>query len=730
MHRDLKPANVMLTRGGPGEGPGLRSRQDASGRRSAADSDLDTGSTADSQTAEGRILGTVSYMSPEQARGQPVDKRTDVWAFGCVLYEALTGRRAFAGATLSDTLAAVLEGEVDWGALPAETPPLLRSLLRRCLQKDKERRLHDIAGARIEIEEVLAEPETPGPTVAVRAPPGWRLASGWIGAALAVVITAVAVWGPWRRIPSAPTPSLVTFPIDLPPEHQLDSGALIKLALSPDGTRLVYASERAGRTQLFLRELDTLDARPLPGTGGAWAPFFSPDGEWVGFFAEDGTLQKIAVTGGAPVTICDAQAGTRNTGASWGLDDTIVYSNRGQEGGLWRVSAGGGTPEWLGPGRFPQILPDGKSVLFSEYLRTGGDDYSPAVLSLETGETRTLDRGRPGARYVRSGHLVYGESGKLMAIRFDPARAELHGSPQPILDNVHMHPREVASISVSESGTLAYVPGRYETTLEWVDREGRTTPWLEDEGTFMRPRLSPDGRRVAIVRMTPGSRFDIWVYDVERLTRHRLTDEGVFRGPVWTPDGTRITFGTGSKLFWRRADGSGPAEPLRPGVSALEGRDVPFSWSPDGRLLAFRRKGDIWMLPLEGDPSPVVATSAYEGNPKFSPDGRWLAYGSNESGRGEVYVQPYPGPGERRTISTDGGTLPVWSPDGRDLLSRRQPQGDVGLVQEPADGFDGKAQGPVWNTPFQLLRHPSRRPALLDDEGSCSAIRQRRAELV
>jgi serine/threonine protein kinase/Tol biopolymer transport system component len=672
IHRDLKPANVTITPEGQVKVLDFGLAKTFSGVV-AAESDLDTMGASDPQTGEGRILGTAAYMSPEQARGQAVDKRTDVWAFGCVLYEALTGRRAFKGETVSDTLAAVLEREVNWEALPADTPAIVRSLVRRCLQKNKDNRLHDIADARIEIEEVLAEPETPEPPApaAVHARPGWRQPLPWAAAALLAIIGPIVGW----HLRRPPTPSVTRFAISVPPSHRLASVAAGPVALSPDGTRLAYSAEGAGKTQLFLRALDQLEARPLPGTEGGRAPFFSPDGNWVGFFAGDGTLQKVSVKGGTLVTICEPLAVEDQPGASWGADDTVVFSPGGPSMGLWRVSAAGGTPEELGPGRWPQVLPDGKSVLSTIWDEDG---LRPAVLSLESGESRMLDRGRAGARYVPSGHLVYGESGSLMAIRFDLAQLELRGSPEPVVDDVFMHPHGIGQFTVSDTGALAYAPGRYESTLEWVDREGRSTLVETEEGDLLWPHVSPDGTRVALVRNTERIKFDVWVYGLERRTRERLTVGARTFGPVWTPDGTRVAFASRRsdlwRLYWAAADGSGEAEPLLPGAFEPGVHLDPMSWSPDGRLLAVEQwsadttQRDIWVLSLEGDSSPFVTTSFNEHEAKFAPDGRWLAYQSNDSGRNEVYVKPYPGPGRTLMVSTDGGRDPVWSPDGRELF--------------------------------------------------------------
>jgi serine/threonine-protein kinase len=691
VHRDLKPSNVMVDESGT-----VRILDFGLARHGAPVGTVDFGGdsalpTAEATgTAEGRIVGTLVYMSPEQAEGKKADARSDVFSYGAVLYEMVTGRMAFRGDSAAATLAAVLEHDPPPPReLVPGLPPDLEKLIQRCLRKDPAKRYQSMGDVALDLEEIAAGLEAgrgePGGAPRreadrlrgfppeIRARPAWHRAVPWAVTVLGVVAATIVMTILWPRPPPS---AVVRFSVGLPPEHRLSSDLTAPIALSPGGAHLAYVAEHAGRSQLFLRGLDRLSIDPLTGTEGAHNPFFSPDGEWVGFFAEDRTLQKVSLSGGSPVRICNVRY-PPYAGASWGRDDTIVFSHTSRSGDIWRVSASGGAPEALVPGRWPQVLPDGRHVLYSALVNGTVSHYRPALLSLDAGESRTLDRGRAGVRYVASGHLVYGESGGLTAIPFDLSRLQLRGSPKPVLDGVSVHPYGIAHFSVAENGSLAYVPGEYRTTLEWVDRGGRAKPFLEEGGDWWRPRISPDGAKVALVGATERDQWNVWSYDAERGTRNRLTSEGSIRAPAWTPDSRRVTFvgPDDRQLRWRAADGSDAGEALRPDA-VLAGECVhPGDWSPDGRYLAVTRGNaqnnhDIWIVGIDGEPSPFLATDHQEGAPVFSPDGRWLAYVSNESGRDEVHVRAFPGPGEKWVISTDGGRGPAWSPDGGELLFR------------------------------------------------------------
>ncbi len=690
IHRDLKPANVKVKPDGIVKvlDFGLAKALDPASGSAAADPSQSPTLTA-AATRMGVILGTAAYMSPEQAKGRVVDKQADIWAFGVVLYEMLTGKRAFDGADVSETLALVLMKEPEWPALPGSTPAPLRRLLRRCLAKDSKERLHDIADARLEIKEALT---APAEATIERAPigrrAGWRESVPQVLAALLVgsLVTGLAVRSFTRPAPPRPARFVVTPPATEPFTTN-PSGA--NLAISPDGRRIAYLTTVDGTGQLAVRAIDQLDARVIPGTDGAFEPFFSPDGSSVGFFTSlpRPSLRKVQLVDGVVRTVAEG-VNALPVGGSWGPDDTIVIAIAGDDGGLYSVPAAGGEPRLLlAPDpdkgerqlRWPEILPRGEAIVFT--ILTGGaiDEARIEVLVPETGEQKLLVDGGSHAHYVPTGHLVYGQVGTLLAVPFDLDRLEVTGDPVPVQEDVMTKSGGAANFAVSGDGSLIYVPGSGtaapEATLVWVDREGRATPVTEDRGRWVYPRVAPDGTRVAVTEGPAGSE-DVWILDTERGTRTRLTvDEARDLIPVWAPDGTRVAFrserGGGGNLYWKQADGSSEAQLLL----TSDVLKSPTAWSPDGQVLLFYEVGgprDIFTLPLDGDrtPSPWRVTTFDEHGATFSPDGRWIVYASDESGRDEVYVQPYPGPGERTTVSTTGGDEPVWSGDGREIFYR------------------------------------------------------------
>ena len=695
IHRDLKPANIKVTPDGTVKVLDFGLAKAAAGN--APGSDLSQSSSISiGGTREGVILGTAAYMSPEQARGQPIDTRTDIWAFGCVLYEMLTGCVAFAGGTTSDTIARVLERDPDWTALPGMTPLAVKRLLQRCLDKDPKRRLHDIADARIEIEDALSgtsltATETVDPQRRPVYPPRSIAA---IVSLVALVAVGVLTWS-LRPAPQSQTaaPRVSRFTMATSAPTALTIGGLDRdLAITPDGSRIIYR----GTNQLLVRALDQLEPDVLSGLGAPRGVFVSPDGQWVGFFDGNPLLKKVAMTGGPPLTITRTD-GSAPRGATWGPDGTIVYATNARATGLLRVSAAGGDPTVLtkpnrergeGDHLWPEFLPGGRAALFTITAATGGlDNAQIAVLELETGTYKVLVRGGSHAHYVPTGHLVYGAGSALRAVPFDLNRLEAVGTPVPVLEQLATTAQGAVDAVIAANGTMAYVPGGTQDTVVWVDRQLREEPTRIPPGAYLYPRLSPDGQKVALSAERAN---DVWVYDFLRATFTRLTFEGNNARSVWTPDGARIAFsssraGATRNIYWLPVDGSAAAERLT--TSPFD--QIPEWWAPDGKTLMFNEfrpdsSWDIWTLSVtDRKPQLFLRTPFHDGGRAFSPDGRWLAYYSDESGRGEVHVRPFPGPGPKWQISTEGGAEPVWAPSGRELFYRsgnRWMVADVQLV--------------------------------------------------
>ncbi len=691
VHRDLKPANVKIAPDGRVKLLDFGLARAFEDDPAATDISHSPTLTAEA-TKAGIILGTAAYMSPEQAKGKAVDRRADIWSFGAVLYEMLAGKQLFSGETSSETLAAVIKDQPDWSALPADIPAPIMKLLRRCLTKDPKQRLRDIGEARIAIEEYLANPQAASDVLGGlgAAPPTWRRALPWAIAGVLAVAAATGFIAYWRASQPEPHDALqlsLVLPEPLSTNTSPTVGSTV--ALSPDGKSLVYMASPAGKPpQLFLRRLDQPVATPIPGTENAAAPFFSPDGQWIGFFAE-GKMLKVPVRGGPVSTVFGAVS---PRGASWAADDTIIFVPTGGSG-LMRVPAGGGTPRPLTTlnaseheisHRWPDVLPGGKAVLFASSVagRATWDDAEISLVSLETGQRRTLIHGGSFPRYVASGHIVYARTGVLMAVPFDLKRLEVTGPPVAVQEGVVTTlGNGAARFAVSESGLLAYVAGtagEAARSLIWLDRKGTGKELPAPSHAYFNARVSPDGKLAAVSIGSGAGIPDIWVYDFARSTVTRLTfGPGPNSYPVWTPDNKRVIYWSSlagrASMRWKAVDGSGADEELH--IASDSG--APESVSPDGKTLLFSAvnpDGGIGtqVLSLDGELKvrPLLASQFTQNRAQFSPDGHWIVYESNESTRNEIYVQPFPGPGGKWQISTSGGTMPRWSRNGQEIFFR------------------------------------------------------------
>jgi len=702
IHRDLKPSNVKV------RPDGTVKVLDFGLARMADDpaASVVTGAptVTSGGTGTGIVLGTAAYMSPEQARGKPLDRRTDVFSFGCLLYECLTGQRAFRGQTISDTTAAVLTAEPDWAALPPDASPRLRALLRRCLQKEAARRLRDIGDARLEIEEIragedreeaLASRGVGGPSSAARR--GrllWGVAGLVTGALLVFAVSRFTSrgqeWLPPRTVDAIlPMPDGTRLRFDDDPS----------VAVSPDGATVVFRAAADGPSRLYRRALAGSPAEPIPGTDGGTSPFFSPDGEWLGFTTTT-ELKKVSMAGGAPIRI--AELPPVSHGATWMSDGSVVVA-RSSNNGLYRVSSAGGplapfVP--LDPARgehaliWPQALPDGRGLLVT-IVR--GEDFQDlpsaeaAVIEPSTGKRHILIEGSTFARFVPPGRLVFVRGGAVLAVRFDLRRLRVEGAPVAVREPIAVEGSTgTASFDVAADETLVFIAGPrisgVSTSVVLLDRAGRATALPLAPGTYAYPAFSPDGRRIVLQKCV-GESCKLHVFDRERgILSPLATEPGRFFSPVWSPDGREVAFthlmSEDPRAASRAADGSGTIRAL---PTTGEDAEFPNAWSPDGRYLLYtvsydtdrggtRRRGtaDLWIVPLDGSSParPWFESPAREGSASLSPDGRWAAYVSDETGRSEVYVRSFPEAGAKLKISQDGGIEPVWTRGGQEIVFR------------------------------------------------------------
>ena len=689
VHRDLKPANVKITPKDEvkildfGLAKALEDEPGASDTRAA----LSHSPTLTAQmTSAGALLGTAAYMSPEQARGDAADRRADIWAFGIVLMEMLTGKTVYAGKTAADTLAGVLARDPAWNDLPDRTPPSIRRLLDRCLQKELRDRLQAIGEARVIIQGYLDDPEADVTSIDAVPRPLWRTALPWALAGAFALAAFLSWFGPWGGAGfSHERPGARRVSLELPRHQKVNRGDGAGAVFSPDGTRVVYNTYGWQNRELHVRAVDQWEGILLHEGDGdelPYNPFFSPDGKWIGFVTPK-ALKKVRVTGGTAMTLTEVQF---SRGASWSEDGSIVFARDGNSG-LYRISAAGGEPEVLTEldedggettHRWPEVLPGGGGVLFTSRTTTAdGEEWNVELLALTGGERTRLQRNASYGRFLESGHVVYIVDGTIFALPFDLDRLEATGAAVPVVAGVQFNPGNGgAQFSLSEGGDLAYIPGSPEDRKlrpVWSDHEGQVSSLWDSWQQYRDPAISPDGTRLAVT-VEKDEQEDIWIYDIDRGVATRLTrDPGNDRSHVWSPDGRFIYFssdrGGNFNIFRKRSDAAGEVEQLTDG----DENEYPSSITSDGNTLAYSRASettswDVWLLSLDGsgERTPLLNAPYSETVGRFSPDDRWITYFGYESGEWEVYVASVSGEG-KWAISSGGGAWPYWSPDGKEL---------------------------------------------------------------
>jgi Tol biopolymer transport system component len=698
IHRDLKPANIKVRRDGTVKvlDFGLAKAVDPGASQTEAPYDNARAANSPTLTARatqmGMILGTAAYMAPEQAKGRAVDRRADVWAFGCVLFEMLTGRRAFEGEDITDTLAAVVRAEPTWTQLPADLPPTVRMLIERCLIKDRAERLPDMSVARF----LMSDPAkslsgVPAMASTTSAAPAAKPRSFVPIVVATSVLAILATYGLMRWLqPAVATPpgAVARVALVLPDGDEVGATNLLPIALSDDGARVAYVGLHDGKTQIYVRGIGEAAPKALEGTDGAESPFFSPDGQWIAFFTAT-KLKKMAVGGAALQPLADVSS---QRGGSWGRDGYIYYAPT-NIGSIWRVPEGGGTATEVtkkDPAkgeishRWPHLVAGTNSLLFAVWTGPGYDENGVGVKTIGAADHQLLVKGADAPRYAaKLGLLIYSHVGELFAVPWQPSGASLGGAVPVALaqqSNDGGGNEGAGNYAIAGNGTLAYLAGgrtRNAMRLVWVDRTGAIKPVAVPERAYENAAISPDGTR-AIVQIREGV-TTLWMYDFARNTVTPIGNSpGSSQAPHWTSDGARVIYrGTRQgfrNLFWRAADGSGVEERLstKPDVS-----QTPTSVSADGHWLLFNENGaqetggvGAWVMRLDGDRTPrrLFASPNGEGDGQFSPDGKWIAYQAAVSSRQEIFVVPFPGPGPRRQISTEGGTEPLWSHDGHELF--------------------------------------------------------------
>ncbi|MGH2436429.1 MAG: protein kinase domain-containing protein [bacterium] len=672
VHRDLKPGNVKVKSDGT-----VKVLDFGLARALEDDKHGDDPTAADARTREGVILGTPAYMSPEQARGGPVDSATDIWAFGCVLFEMLTGAKAFDGASDADVRAAVLLGDLPWASL-AGTPSSLRTLVTYCLVRDRKNRLRHMADVRL----FLDSAETGASSVTDQADaspprPAWLRPVAVGGLTILGLVGGFAVA---RFLGRSEPLTAIHLPTAPPSGLAPRLGFGPSVAVSPDGRTAVYVLESGTHSMLYLKRLDDLEARPIGGTQGGRSPFFSPRGEWVGFYDEDDRkLKRVSIGGGEPVVIADADF---RVGAAWAPDDTILFASNY---GLVRVPAAGGTPQPVTKAeaaqhRWPTLLPGGRVALFTSSAARGTFDQADIVaVDLNGGSPKLVLKSAYYPHYAPTGHLIFVQGDSVVAAPFDPESLAVTGPAVALLKDLWVSSwTGYADFAFSDTGTLVYISGGRQptrSTLVSVDRTGKARPLLDERRAYRVPRVSPDGRQVAVTLVD--QQVDIWTYDLFRKTLNRLTDSPSWDAfPLWEPGARWMAFSStrdGLASIYRQDLRNGTVEKL----VAARYPTYPSSWSPDGRLLAYWEENpetglDIWIYSIDSRSRKVFLRSPYnESNPEFSPDGRFIAYESGEAGgQTEIYMRPYPEINPRRKVSANGGRSPRWGSNGKELFYR------------------------------------------------------------